>query len=432
MPPLQRYLNKVTSTTPPLQRYLRNSISTPIPTTSPLQRYLCNVTSTTSPVQRYLYNATCTTLPVQRYLYNATFTTLTLQRHLYNACFFCCACLSVTFCPRARLLLPDHRVPRVGTLWSCVHSCILASVMCVDKLADIITTAPREAQRHIKSTSPPDHWPTAGHVEVRDMVLTYGTHLPPVVDGISFTCLPGEKIGIVGTTGAGKSSIVLGLLRLLELSSGSVLIDGVDVALLGTHDLRSRLTVLSQDPFFFSGKLRRNLDPCSVHSDDEIWTALVRTQLFELIHALPQQLDSHITHTGTPFSAGQLQLLSLARAMLSDHRVVLMDEPTASVDAMTDALIQRAIRVHFQAATVIQISHRLDTVVDSDRIIVMDNGRIVEQGSPTTLLQDTASLFYGLVHQFGAELIHRSEAEAVGEYTGHPAVIDGTPVKSTQ
>ncbi|KNC77383.1 hypothetical protein SARC_10150 [Sphaeroforma arctica JP610] len=268
-----------------------------------------------------------------------------------------------------------------------------------DKLLYITSTAPHEAAAYNAATLPAKDWPSKGSVQVTDLVVRYAPHLDPVLKGISFSCKPGEKLGVVGRTGAGKSSLMLGLTRLLELDSGVVRIDDIDVSTLGVRDYRERLTVISQEPLFFSGSVRQNLDPFNTYSDEKIWTALGQAELADTIMQLPQQLNYYIAELGANMSIGQLQLLSLARAILQQPTVMLMDEATASLDLMTDRLIQKTIRLHFHNATVIQVAHRLDTVIDSDRVLVLDQGLIVEQGSPHQLLQDTAGIFYGMVQK---------------------------------
>eukprot|EP01134_Creolimax_fragrantissima_P002648 CFRG2648T1 len=272
-----------------------------------------------------------------------------------------------------------------------------------DKLLFLSSTAPSEAASHIQDTLPPDNWPSKGKVDVQDLVVKYAPHLDPVLKGISFTCEPGEKLGVVGRTGAGKSSLMLGLTRLLELSSGSVSVDEIDVSKLGIRDYRGRLTVISQEPLFFSGSVRQNLDPFNKYTDEEIWRALRQAELADTIQDLPKQLEYYIAELGGNMSIGQLQLLSLARAILQQPTVMLMDEATASLDLMTDRLIQRTIRTLFTTATVIQVAHRIDTVIDSDRILVLDGGLIAEQGSPYELLQDKTGIFYGMVQKSGSD-----------------------------
>ena len=198
---------------------------------------------------------------------------------------------------------------------------------------------------------------------------------------------PGAHIGIVGRTGSGKSSLFLAFFRMVELSGGAIVIDGQDASELGLHALRRGLSMIPQDPFMFSGSVRRNLDPFSEYSDKEVWQALERVTLREVISDLPKKLEATVSDNGGNFSQGQRQLFCLARALLRRSRILMMDEATASVDLETDKLIQRVVRTEFAHCTVLTIAHRLNTIMDADKVLVMDAGRAVEFDTPHSLLQ---------------------------------------------
>ncbi|KAI9024263.1 P-loop containing nucleoside triphosphate hydrolase protein [Hyaloraphidium curvatum] len=254
-------------------------------------------------------------------------------------------------------------------------------------------------------TAAPQAWPAGGGIEIRDLVVKYRPELPPVLLGISVRIRPGERVGVVGRTGAGKSTIMTSLFRLVEPTSGSILVDGVDISGVGLHDLRSRLAMIPQESTLFSGSVRYNLDPFGEHTDAEIWSCLARAGgMAEAVAALPDKLESRVAENGDNFSVGQRSLLCLARAMLRGARVVVMDEATASVDLATDELIQRTIRVDeaFRGRTVLTIAHRLFTVMDYDRILVLDRGRIAQFGPPAELLAVPGPL-RSLVEETGRE-----------------------------
>ncbi|KAI9475097.1 P-loop containing nucleoside triphosphate hydrolase protein [Coemansia mojavensis] len=242
------------------------------------------------------------------------------------------------------------------------------------------------------SQSKPPNWPQQGIVEFKNYSLQYRPDLPLVLQNLSFTTKPGEKIGIVGRTGAGKSSLTFALLRLVEAAQGSIYIDGIDISTIGLHDLRSSIAMVPQDPMILPGTIRDNLDPGNEYNDAAIQLALEKTGIWPL---LDDQLDTWVD--GTRFSAGQRQLLSLSRALLWNRKIVILDEATANIDSHTDQLIQQLIRQEFAHSTVLTIAHRLNTVMDSDRILVMNQGHVVEFDTPQALLQQPGSLFKQMV-----------------------------------
>uniref|UniRef100_A0A915EWI1 Multidrug resistance-associated protein 1 n=1 Tax=Ditylenchus dipsaci TaxID=166011 RepID=A0A915EWI1_9BILA len=240
---------------------------------------------------------------------------------------------------------------------------------------------------------PPKDWPQAGAIEFVDYSTRYRPGLELVVKNISAQIHPCEKIGIVGRTGAGKSSLTLALFRMIEPADGKILIDGLDIRYLGLHDLRSNLTIIPQEPVLFSGTMRFNLDPFNRHSDDEIWRVLELAHLKEFARALPDGLAHNISEGGDNISLGQRQLVCLARALLRRTKILVLDEATAAVDMYTDSLIQETIRREFQHSTVFTIAHRLNTIIDYNRVMVLDKGEIKELDSPDALLNNTESLF---------------------------------------
>jgi ATP-binding cassette subfamily C (CFTR/MRP) protein 1 len=260
-----------------------------------------------------------------------------------------------------------------------------------------------------------DTWPEYGRVEFRDVVLRYRDNLDPVLKGISFIVEGGRKVGVVGRTGAGKSSLMVALFRMVELSEGQILIDGVDIAQLGLHDLRSKLTIIPQQPVLFSGTVRVNLDPLKKYSDDDLWNVLEFVGLTDLIRNRPDQLDAVVEEGGKNFSAGERQLFCMARALVKRSRVIVLDEATADIDTETDMRIQRVIRERFTESTVITIAHRLNTIIDSDRILVMKDGRVAEFDTPAALLDQEGSIFASLVSDYGEEQAQFLRSVAFGE-----------------
>lgn len=199
---------------------------------------------------------------------------------------------------------------------------------------------------------------------------------------ISFLCVVFEKVGVVGRTGAGKSSMFNTLFRIVEPESGVILIDGVNILQMGLADLRRRLGIIPQTPVLFSGTIRFNLDPFNEHNDADLWESLERAHLKEAVRRNPLGLDAEVAEGGENFSVGQRQLLSLSRALLRRSKILVLDEATAAVDVGTDALIQKTIREEFKTCTMLIIAHRINTIIDSDRILVMDAGRLVEIDTP--------------------------------------------------
>uniref|UniRef100_A0A8C6UQM7 Multidrug resistance-associated protein 1 n=1 Tax=Neogobius melanostomus TaxID=47308 RepID=A0A8C6UQM7_9GOBI len=248
--------------------------------------------------------------------------------------------------------------------------------------------------------SPPDPWPSAGCIQIRNFGLRYRQDLDMAIHNVSISITGGEKVGIVGRTGAGKSSLTMGLFRIIEASEGQILIDGVDISQLGLHQLRSRITIIPQDPVLFSGSLRMNLDPFNSYSDEELWRALEFSHLKVFVTGLPDKLEHECSEGGENLSVGQRQLLCLARALLRKTKILVLDEATAAVDMETDHLIQSTIRSQFEECTVLTIAHRLNTIMDYTRVLVLDKGEMAEFDSPDKLVAQRG-LFYNMAKDSG-------------------------------
>ncbi|PWN18685.1 hypothetical protein BCV69DRAFT_291227 [Microstroma glucosiphilum] len=338
----------------------------------------------------------------------------------------------------------------------------------IERIREALDDVPQEPPAIIEGNRPPADWPNKGRVEVKDLVLRYAPDLPPVLHGIDFTIQPGEKVGIVGRTGSGKSTTALAFFRFVDFDKGSIHIDGVDISSIGLYDLRSKITIIPQNSVLFSGTIRNNLDPFDEHTDEECVAALeavnIRTtpvpsaqpsrsasratsikggvqgssrkllRPFSAINADASvensdndeeqerpsalnesqtyvTLDTRVSEQGGNFSQGQRQLLAMARALLRRSQVILMDEASSAVDFATDNLIQSTIRNGFASATVITIAHRLHTVAYADKVLVLSDGRVEEFDSPKRLLEDTKGAFYSM-------------CEKSGDFAGLKAAVD--------
>ncbi|KAI9485985.1 MAG: P-loop containing nucleoside triphosphate hydrolase protein [Benjaminiella poitrasii] len=255
-----------------------------------------------------------------------------------------------------------------------------------------------EPATEIPETEPRASWPETGSVEVKNLVMQYTSENPAVLRNISFKVQPREKVGIVGRTGSGKSTLALSIFRFMEPTSGTIEIDGVDIHKIGLDVLRSRLTIIPQDPVLFSGTLRSNLDPFSQHNDIELWAALKRSHLIDDSQANTTgdnaiTLDSVVTENGSNWSQGQRQLIALARALIKKSSLIILDEATSSVDFDTDHKIQQTIRTEFTDSALLCIAHRIRTVADYDRILVLDHGEVKEFDTPYNLMTKEGSIF---------------------------------------
>ncbi|XP_066258777.1 ATP-binding cassette sub-family C member 4-like isoform X1 [Euwallacea similis] len=259
------------------------------------------------------------------------------------------------------------------------------------------------------SKKPPKSWPSEGKIEFKHVFLKYFHSDPPILKDLNFIVESKEKIGIVGRTGAGKSSLINALFQLTE-TSGAIIVDDVDITQIGLHDLRLKISIIPQEPVLFSGTMRKNLDPFDEYSDSQLWRALEDVELKEAVEDLTSGLNSQMAEGGSNFSVGQRQLVCLARAILRNNKILVMDEATANVDPQTDALIQYTIRRKFEDCTVLTIAHRLNTVMDSDKVLVMDAGSVKEYDHPFVLLQDKSGMLHGMTQQTG-----KAMAEALYE-----------------
>ncbi|NWS66143.1 MRP1 protein, partial [Crotophaga sulcirostris] len=252
----------------------------------------------------------------------------------------------------------------------------------------------------IMSKRPPMGWPDRGIIEFINYKAKYRKNLGLALNDVSFQTQSKEKVGIVGRTGAGKSTLTNCLFRVLEGSEGKIIIDGIDISTIGLHDLRGNLNIIPQDPVLFSGTLQSNLDPLGKYSDLELWEVLELCHLKDFVQSLPKKLLHEISEGGENLSVGQRQLVCLARVLLRKAKILVLDEATASVDMETDNLVQSTIKREFYNCTVLTIAHRLHTVMDSDRVLVLDAGRILEYDTPHNLLQQK-SAFSEMVAEAG-------------------------------
>ncbi|CAD6992119.1 probable multidrug resistance-associated protein lethal(2)03659 [Ceratitis capitata] len=288
--------------------------------------------------------------------------------------------------------------------WGMRQSAELENTMtAVERVVEYDDIEPEGELESQADQKPPKTWPEQGKILFDELSLRYfpDPKAEYVLKSLNFVIKPCEKVGIVGRTGAGKSSLINALFR-LSYNDGSIFIDSRDTKDMGLHDLRSKISIIPQEPVLFSGTMRYNLDPFDEYSDAKLWEALEEVKLKSVVAELPSGLQSKISEGGANFSVGQRQLVCLARAILRENRVLVLDEATANVDPQTDALIQMTIRDKFKDCTVLTIAHRLNTVMDSDKVLVMDAGQVVEFGSPYELLtKSEAKIFHGMVQQTG-------------------------------
>eukprot|EP00039_Didymoeca_costata_P001605 m.53694 g.53694 ORF g.53694 m.53694 type:complete len:1509 (-) comp10879_c0_seq1:1965-6491(-) len=264
----------------------------------------------------------------------------------------------------------------------------IVAVERVDEYTKINTERP--AIMHYR---PGNRWPDHGKVVFENLGVRYREGLDLVLKNINCDIEPGEKVGVVGRTGAGKSSLMIALFNLIEPANGKILIDGEDISRIGLEDLRSKLTIMPQDAVLFAGTVRSNIDPFDAYDDETLWEALDTSHLKEFIKSLPNRLQDRVVEGGDNFSAGQRQLLCLARAVLRKTKVLVLDEATAACDAETDEKIQKTIRSEFAACTVLTIAHRIKTIMDSDKIMVLEKGKIIEYDTPQNLIASRGSFF---------------------------------------
>ncbi|XP_048349017.1 ATP-binding cassette sub-family C member 2-like isoform X4 [Sphaerodactylus townsendi] len=274
------------------------------------------------------------------------------------------------------------------------------SIERVCEYSNIVKEAP-----WILSSRPPAGWPNEGVIQFISYKVRYRPDIDYALQDISFQTSREEKIGIIGRTGAGKSTLTNCLFRIIERAGGKIIIDGIDISTIGLHDLRGNLNIIPQDPVLFSGTIQSNLDPLGKYSDFELWNALELCDLKNFVQSLPKKLQHEISESGENLSMGQRQLVCLARALLRKTKVLVLDEATASVDMETDNLVQSTIQKEFRNCTVLTIAHRLHSIMDSDRVLVLDSGKIAEFDTPQNLLQQRG-VFYEMTSQAG---IHQNE-----------------------
>uniref|UniRef100_UPI00358FE290 ATP-binding cassette sub-family C member 12 isoform X2 n=1 Tax=Myxine glutinosa TaxID=7769 RepID=UPI00358FE290 len=266
----------------------------------------------------------------------------------------------------------------------------------VERITDYIERCEEEDEGKTETVALPQSWPSEGKITFLNYSMRYRKETPLVLKCLNLTIEPKEKVGIVGRTGAGKTSLGTALFRLVDACEGAIVIDKIETNNVELRELRSRISVIPQDPVLFVGTIRYNLDPFNKYMDDQIWQALERTYMKETIVNLPEKLQTKVLENGENMSVGERQLLCMTRALLRNTKIILLDEATAAIDTETDSLIQETIRQSFNNCTMLTIAHRLNTVLNCDRIMVMENGQVVEFDTPSALLSRPNSLFSAL------------------------------------
>ncbi|KAI5399161.1 ABC transporter C family member 10 [Lathyrus oleraceus] len=285
-------------------------------------------------------------------------------------------------------------------VFSIQNQCNIANyIISVERLNQYMHV-PSEAPEVIEGNRPPVNWPVVGRVEIKELKIRYRHDAPLVLRGITCTFEGGHKIGIVGRTGSGKTTLIGALFRLVEPAGGKIIVDGIDICSIGLHDLRSRFGIIPQDPTLFNGTVRYNLDPLFQHSDQEIWEVLGKCQLQEAVQEKEGGLDSSVVEDGANWSMGQRQLFCLGRALLRRSRILVLDEATASIDNATDLILQKTIRTEFADCTVITVAHRIPTVMDCTKVLSISDGKLVEYDEPMNLMKREGSLFGKLVKEY--------------------------------
>ncbi|XP_057563457.1 ATP-binding cassette sub-family C member 4-like [Hippopotamus amphibius kiboko] len=343
----------------------------------------------------------------------AWFLLLTTSRWLAVRLDVLCA-IFVTIVAFVSLILAETLAPgQVGlvlslalTLPGMIQWCIRQSIEAENMMISVervieYTDLEKEAPWEYKYRPPPD-WPQTGRIDFVHVNFRYSLDGPLVLKDLTPLIGSSEKLGIVGRTGAGKSSLISALFRLSE-PEGGIQISGIWTRNIGLHDLRKKMSVVPQEPVLFTGTMRKNLDPFNEHTDEELWNALEEVQLKEAIEVLPGKMNTELAESGLNLSVGQRQLVSLARVFLRKNQILIIDKATSNVDPRTDELIQKKIREKFAKCTVITITHRLGTITDCESIMVLDSGTVKEYRSPRALVQNTKSLFYKMVQQLGKD-----------------------------
>lgn len=271
---------------------------------------------------------------------------------------------------------------------------------CVERIVEYTKL---DSEENPQNSTPPPSWPSEGIIKFSSVSLRYSPDEPYVLKNLNFTIRSNEKVGIVGRTGAGKSSLIYAMFQLTK-TEGEIIIDNFNITQISLHNLRSKISIIPQEPVLFSGTIRKNLDPFDEYSDEELWNSLEEVELKKVVAELPLGLNYAVSESGSNFSVGQRQLLCLARAIIRNNKILLLDEATANVDPHTDSLIQKAIRTKFSNCTVLTIAHRLHTVMDSNKILVMNFGKMVEFDHPYLLLKNKSTMFYSMVQQTGPSM----------------------------
>uniref|UniRef100_A0A804HKB7 ATP binding cassette subfamily C member 9 n=1 Tax=Homo sapiens TaxID=9606 RepID=A0A804HKB7_HUMAN len=267
----------------------------------------------------------------------------------------------------------------------------------VKKVNSFLTMESENYEGTMDPSQVPEHWPQEGEIKIHDLCVRYENNLKPVLKHVKAYIKPGQKVGICGRTGSGKSSLSLAFFRMVDIFDGKIVIDGIDISKLPLHTLRSRLSIILQDPILFSGSIRFNLDPECKCTDDRLWEALEIAQLKNMVKSLPGGLDAVVTEGGENFSVGQRQLFCLARAFVRKSSILIMDEATASIDMATENILQKVVMTAFADRTVVTIAHRVHTILTADLVIVMKRGNILEYDTPESLLAQENGVFASFV-----------------------------------
>tara|TARA_R110002050_G_scaffold23237_2_gene62755 strand:+ start:160 stop:1374 length:1215 start_codon:yes stop_codon:yes gene_type:complete len=285
----------------------------------------------------------------------------------------------------------------------------------VERLLHYARNLEHEAPPIIEGHRPPPDWPAEGKIGFENVEIRYKEDSPPVLKDLTWSSMKEEKIGVVGRTGAGKSTLMSAIFRLMETSRGRITIDGLDISEIGLEDLRRKLSVIPQDPVLFGGTVRYNLSPFGEHSDEEMWDAIRKAHLFEFVQSLPGQLDFVVADNGSNVSVGQRQLFCIARVLLRNNKVLILDEATAAIDYKTDQLVQRTLRESFKNCTILSVAHRIHTIIDNDRVMVLSAGQLLEMDSPKELLDRPDGAFLSLVENTGKKQTEELRRVANGE-----------------
>ncbi|VVC26205.1 Hypothetical protein CINCED_3A020489 [Cinara cedri] len=285
----------------------------------------------------------------------------------------------------------------------------------VERVLEYTNVSREGALESLPNKKPSLKWPMSGRIIFENFYLQYESDMPYVIKNLNIHIEPMEKVGIVGRTGAGKTSLISAMFR-LALNQGNIIIDGVEIHELGLHDVRSKISIIPQEPILFSGTMRTNLDPFNAYPDHILWEALDEVELKGVVEDLPNGLNARMSEGGSNFSVGQRQLVCLARAIVRNNKIIVLDEATANVDPQTDALIQKTIRKKFRTCTILTIAHRLNTVMDSDKVLVMNAGAAVEFNHPHNLLKNKNGHFYKMVEQMGRATADSLHAVAAKNY----------------